>query len=113
MATVPMNNNVLIEVVRDHEGVSRVIEDGSLQKGRLVDFAISVYHITASSGLELDSMWTDELGRSMQELIDKSAIVRWEQYAEGGQTFVDNGKTYALVPWWRLISFEVTGDEET
>jgi len=100
----PLNNNVLIEVVREDDGVSRTDENESLRKGKVVELAFSVYHITASSFGEFDYGVLENL----QSKLSVGTIVRWEEFAEGGQTFEEDGKTYALIPWWRLISYEET-----
>jgi hypothetical protein len=117
--TKPLNNNVLIEVVREDDGVSRTDENEVLREGIVIDFSIDQYHITASAAIRFDkdyiaskteeaaSLSGKKLPRDFQSyLIGKK--VRWEQYAEGGQTFEENGKTYAIIPWWRLISYEDT-----
>lgn len=104
MRTKPLLNNALIEVLRDDDGVMRTDENESLKYGRMIDVSVSGIHLTASSGLELgDSMFTSA-HELYHGLIGK--IVRWEEFAEGGQTFKEDGKTFALIPWWRLISFE-------
>lgn len=109
MRTKPANNNVLIEVMRDDDGVSRTDENETMKHGRLVDFRVSSYHLTASAAIELSSMFWQEKTDELEDMVDK--IVRWEEYAEGGQTFEKDGKTYALIPWWRLIGFEETNKE--
>lgn len=104
MATIPLNNNVLIEVVRDYDSVSRMDDNEILQQGVLRDFSIGKYHLTASAAIEFTPEFCDGLKQKLTDML--GATVRWEQYAEGGQTFVEDGKTYALIPWWRLISYE-------
>lgn len=98
----PLNNNVLIEVLREDSAVSRADDTESLQFGKIISAATSSYHLTASSFGRIDSSYLD--GISL--ILKPGTIVRWEEFAEGGQTFKEDGKTYALVPWWRLISFE-------
>jgi hypothetical protein len=104
MRTKPTVNNALIEVMRDDDGVSRTDETEVMKYGRLVNWSMFEYHITASSGIELSEVFRNRMEIYLNNMIGK--IVRWEEYAEGGQTFEEDGKTYALVPWWRLISFE-------
>ena len=108
MKTVPLNNNVLVEVLRDDDGVSRTDENESLKYGRLADVSLNRYHMTASAFGRLDDDMLKAIRGQMVELKDK--IVRWEEFAEGGQTFEEDGKTYALIPWWRLISYEENED---
>jgi len=107
MKTRPLNNNVLIEVMRDDDGVSRTDESESMKYGRLVAVSVTGVHMTASSFGRFDrdpayEAWSSRIG----------SIVRWEEYAEGGQTFEEDGKTFALIPWWRLIGYEETNKEE-
>lgn len=109
MTTKPLNNNVLIEVQLDNAAVSRTDSNEDKQKGILIDFHVSKHHLTASSGYEIGHNNALDISATLKENIGK--LVRWEQYAEGGQTFVEDGKTYALIPWWRLLS--VTDNEET
>lgn len=104
MKTKPLNNNCLIEVIREDDGVSRTDENESLKKGILIDSRISIYHLTASAGVELSRDFREVVAGLLAKA--KGKEVRWEEFAEGGQTFEENGKTYALIPWWRLISME-------
>lgn len=103
MKTRPLGNNCLIEVIQDYEGVSRNDESESMKYGKLVAFSTSGYHLTASSAFKFDE-WTPANLGWLESLVGK--IVRWEEFAEGGQTFKEDGKTYALIPWWRLIGYE-------
>lgn len=102
--TKPFMNNVLIEVLRDDDGVSRADDNESLQFGKVIEVSFSRFHITASSFGDFD-MSKAEFTQFAQNL-KTGTIVRWEEFAEGGQTFKEDGKTYALIPWWRLISYE-------
>lgn len=102
LKTRPLNNCVLIEILREYEGVSRIDDDEVLKTGRVIAFNSECWHITASSAIVFD----DDTLKCIKALSNdiEGKIVRWEQYAEGGQTFEEGGKTYALIPWWRLIS---------
>lgn len=104
MTTKPLNNNVLVEVLRDDDGVSRTDANESMKYGRLVDYSVSNNHLTASAALEFSSLDKTIYIEQLKNLV--GSIVRWEEYAEGGQTFEEDGKTYALIPWWRLIGFK-------
>lgn len=110
MRTKPLNNNVLIEVLRDDDGVSRTDDNESMKYGRLIDYSVSDYHLTASAALLLPLGVTSERKETLDRL--KGSIVRWEEFAEGGQTFEEDGKTYALIPWWRLIGYEEKTDDQ-
>lgn len=102
--TKPLNNNILIEVLRTDSDVSVADDNARLQFGKIVDVSTSQHHITASSFGVFDKEFLDAVRAALT--IDK--VVRWEEFAEGGQTFKEDGKTYALIPWWRLISYEET-----
>lgn len=100
--TRPLNNNVLIEVLRNDSDVAVADDNASLQFGKVVSTAFSTYHVTASSFGEVDINYI----HSAKKVLNPGVVVRWEEFAEGGQTFKEDGKTYALIPWWRLISYE-------
>lgn len=102
--TKPLLNNALIEVMRKDDLVARADENESLRFGRLIDVSVSGIHLTASSGFELRPDMYAETYEVYNNL--KGKIVRWEEFAEGGQTFKEDGKTYALIPWWRIIGYE-------
>lgn len=103
LKTRPLGNNVLIEVQREYDGVSRADENESLKVGRVVNYRVFGYHLTASAAIKFEDGFAKEMAMQLDELIGE--LVRWEEFAEGGQTFTEDGKLYALVPWWRLISF--------
>lgn len=104
LKTKPLNNNVLIEVQREYDGVSRADENESMSYGIVRDWSINRYHITASAAIAFENDDFDMMLGNLADLNGK--VVRWEEFAEGGQTFVEDGKTYALIPWWRLIGYE-------
>lgn len=100
--TKSLNNNVLIEVTKEYASVSRSDENETLKSGIVISYSLSPVHLTASSGLILDVQTITTLGHTLDDLIGKT--VRWEEFAEGGQTFDEDGKTYASLPFWRLIT---------
>lgn len=104
MNTKPFNNNVLIEIIREDDGVSRTDENETKNRGKLLDYSIASHHLTASSALEFSSIFISDQKVLLDKCIGK--IVRWEEFAEGGQTFEENGKNYALIPFWRIIAVE-------
>lgn len=106
MKTIPFGNNLLIEVVRDDDGVSRTDENENRQRGIVRDYSCMAYHLTASAAIEFRSGFFEDMVAHLKALKKNDAIVIWEQLAEAGQTFEEDGKTYALVPWWRIIGYE-------
>ena len=100
----PLNNTCLIEIIRDNDGVSRFDEGESKNKGKLVSVSVNLYHLTASSAIRFDDDFLTEMYALLTSMNGK--IVRWEEYAEQGQIFEEDGKQYALIPWWRLIGVE-------
>lgn len=101
MKTQPLNNNCLVEVIKEYDGVSRADENEDKSYGKLISYSVMPHHVTASSFGKFSQEHMDYIISRLNDA--KNKTVRWEQYAEGGQTFVEDGKTYALVPWWRLI----------
>lgn len=105
MKSKPINNNVLVEITREYAGVSRPDGlDEPHNTGILLDFSINRYHLTASAALMFDEAFISQLTTTLEGLRGKT--VRWEELAEAGQTFNEDGKEYAVIPWWRLISAE-------
>lgn len=104
--TLPLVNNVLIEVQREDDNVSRAEQNESMKYGILRDYHVEPYHLTASAAIQFDNNYLAGLQSELRDLVGK--VVRWEEFAEGGQTFEEDGKTYALIPFWRLIGYEET-----
>jgi hypothetical protein len=104
----PLNNNALVEIIKEHAGVARAGSGESPNRGRLVEVTVSGYHLTASAGFEMDA-------HALKEYWDKHTgkIVRWEEYADSGQKFTEDGKEYALIPWWRITAFEEDNESQT
>lgn len=101
---VPFGNNLLIEVIRDDDGVSRADADENKQRGIVREYSCMKYHLTASAATELHSAFFEDMVALLESM--KGKEVRWEQFAESGQLIERDGKTFALVPWWRIISYE-------
>lgn len=99
----PVNNNLLVEVLRDDD-IARAGEGEAWQRGRILDASFDNLHITASAGY--DTGVCSEI-EERSELYALDNIVRWQEYAADGQTFEEDGKLYALVPWWRVTAVEV------
>lgn len=94
----PLNNNCLIEVIDEYEGVIRNTDQENVQKGVLCSFRFEPYHLTASTGFRIEDMI------DMKKLDGKT--VYWQEYADAGSKFEIDGKKYVLVPFYRLIGFE-------
>lgn len=107
----PLNNNVLVEILDKHSKVSRSTTGESQKKGKIINFAISSYHLTASAAILLDDGFRTDLYNMLGESVDRGDTVYWEEFANEGQTFTHEGKSYAFVAWWRLTGYELP--EET
>lgn len=107
----PLNNNVLVEILDKHSKVSRSTSGESQKKGKIIDFVIGFYHLTASAGVHLDDGFRTDLYNMLGESVDRGDTVYWEEFANEGQTFTHEGKQYAFVAWWRLTGVEAA--EET
>lgn len=100
--TKPFNNNVLIEVTKEYASVSRSDENETLKSGVVISYSLSPVHLTASSSIIFGDGTIEKLTKMLDAIVGKT--VRWEEFAEGGQTFDEDGKTYASLPFWRLIT---------
>lgn len=99
----PLNNNVLVEILDEYEGLYRDDSGESIQKGKVISVNIFRYHLTASSAMEIDS---DGIFRGVKDWGKIGRVVYWQEFADSGQKFEHEGKKYALVPWWRLTAVE-------
>jgi hypothetical protein len=98
----PLNNNCLVEIIDDNDGLYSGTADENVQKGVLRDFYLIDDHITASAGYQI--CHTAKYKDKLADLIGK--VVYWQEYADAGSKFEIDGKQYALVPFYRLIGFE-------
>lgn len=98
----PLFGNCLIELVDDYAGVIRSDANERVQKGYLRDAFIMDEHLTTSTGHTITHI--DEWGSQINGLVGK--LVYYQEYADSGAVFEQDGKKWALVPWWRLIGFE-------
>ena len=102
----PLNNNVLVEVITEYGDIIRNDENERMQRGRIIAGNVTDYHLTASSAIALSVQFQEEIRERFNNAIEMGSVVRWQEYADSGQTFEEDGKKYALIPWWRLISIE-------
>lgn len=100
----PLNNNCLIEVIKEYENVSRFDENDPLKTegsnlGIIKAINITPRHLTVASAgkIELD----DEQLAEMKAMVGQT--VRWEDLSETAK-FDQDDKQFVLVPWWRLTS---------
>jgi hypothetical protein len=99
----PLNNNVLVEIIDPYHGVARNGTGESHKEGRIIDFAIAKYHITASAAICFGDDFIESKSQELAGYSKNGSLVLWEEFANEGQELKKNGKTYALIPWWRLI----------
>lgn len=102
MAIRPLNNQVLIELVDEYDGILRNTEDEQVQKGVVIEAGLNRHHLTASVGYDLGG--TEDADAMMDFLRGK--LVYWEEYSDTGKKFEFEGKRYSLVPYYRLIGYE-------
>ena len=100
----PLFNNVLIEVIDEYEGIVRDTSNENVQKGKVISYQIMVDHLTASTGHTMNPNDVKEYSDQLKALTGK--IVYWQEYADSGSKFEQDGKRYVLVPFYRLIGFE-------
>ena len=101
----PLNNNVLVEIIDEYDGIIRDSQNEQVQKGVVVAYALSPLHMTASTGFDVRAAVSmTELAKSVDELVGKT--VYWEEYSDTGKKFEQDGKRYSLIPFYRLIGFE-------
>lgn len=100
----PLNNNCLIEVIDDYAGVIRNTDNENVQKGVLRDYAFTPFHLTASTGFDLQQYAKADVQDFYRN--NKGKTVYWQEYADAGSKFEVDGKKYVLVPFYRLIGFE-------
>jgi hypothetical protein len=118
----PLGNNVLVEIINEYGNVAG--SGGSQKKGKLIDFNVTAYHLTASAGIEFTPSFTEEMSSILSTAVKKQATVYWEEFANEGQQFTwddvvvdaDGGetrvqKTYAFIAWWRLTGIEYPKEE--
>lgn len=98
----PLNNSCLVEIIDDNEGLYAGNNDENVQKGVLLEGGLNRYHLTASTGFDLGG--TEDISELMDHLQGKT--VYWQEYADVGSKFEQDGKKYALVPWYRLIGYD-------
>ncbi len=108
----PLGNNVLVEIIQDHSGVSRSGEGESQKRGKLIQANINRYHLTASAALELSEEYMKDRAAELENIMNQGGFVYWEEFANEGQGFTHEGKSYAFVAWWRLTGFELPEEEK-
>lgn len=97
----PLNNHCLIEVLDEYAGIVRDKQNENVQKGVLRDFKLVKDHLTTSTGYFMDP---GEYHTNFTGMLGKT--VYWQEYADAGSKFTVDGKSYVLVPFYRLIGFE-------
>lgn len=100
----PLNNHCKIEIMDDYAGIVRDKADEQTHKGVLRDFALSSQHLTTSTGHAIDLSFIDVMEGELNSWLGK--VVYYGEYADTGQVIKEDGKQYAIVPWYRLIGVE-------
>lgn len=102
----PYTNNALIEVLKADDIVIREDDNELMKYGILRDARVDRFHLTASAAVDLGVEYQTTKAAELAGMIGD--VVKWEEFAEGGQTFKDqdDNKVYALIPWWRIIGYK-------
>jgi hypothetical protein len=106
----PLNNNCLIEVIDEYEGVLRNTADENVQKGVLRNFRLANDHLTTSTGYYIKEEDVQAYYNELTSMLGET--VYWQEYADAGAKFTIEGKQFVLVPFYRLIGFEESNAEE-
>ena len=107
----PLFNKCLIEVLSGSENVYVGDTEQNVQKGILINFQLMGDHLTTSTGYSMGGI--KQYADALNDLTGK--VVYWEQYADSGSILEQEGKKYALVPFYRLIASEeaqINNDQE-
>lgn len=99
----PLNNNCLVELIDDYQGIIRDNQQEQVQKGVLRECLLTSWHLTASAGFDLGPQIMEVKGL-MDKLTGKT--VYWEEYSDTGKKFEVDGKRYSLIPFYRIIGYE-------
>lgn len=97
----PLNNHCLIEVIDENEGLVGATDE-NVQKGILKDFAYSNHHLTTSTGYLINGI--QDINKEILAMRD--TVVYWQEYADSGSKFTQDGKEYVLIPFYRIIGYE-------
>lgn len=98
----PLNNNCLIEIIDEYDGILRNSDEESVQKGVLRAYGLTSDHLTASTGYEISDVKV--YAQELEKKIGKT--VYWQEYADAGSKFTIDGKRYVLISFYRLTGFE-------
>lgn len=101
----PLNNHCLIEVIDENEGLVGATNE-NVQKGTLLNVKFTPFHLTTSTGFEIGEGSVTDI---KDVFIDGKLIgktVYWQEYADSGSKFTQDGKEYVLIPFYRIIGYE-------
>lgn len=101
----PLNNHVLVEIEREYANLARAEDNEDFKQGTVISVSTTNNHITAMTigrlAASLDEL--HQLNVELDYLVGKKVV--WSVGAEAGATIAVGEKTYALVPFWRLIAY--------
>lgn len=98
----PLNNNVLVELIDEYDGIIHDNQQEQVQKGVLRDYTLMKDHLTASAGYGIMAM--KDYAELLNSMLGKT--VYWEEYSDTGKKFEQDGKRYSLIPFYRIIGYE-------
>lgn len=100
MALKPLNDNVLVELINDNNGLSLGTDaTDSIQKGLVVEIPRTSF-ISTQSWVITDNRAIDSI------MLLEGKTVFWRQYSEKEATFDVDNKTYALIRITDLVAVE-------
>lgn len=88
----------------DYAGIVRNTTEEQTQKGILRSFNITTQHLTTSTGHDIPENFISAIDQKLASWVGK--VVYYGEYADTGQVIKEDGKEYAIVPWYRLIGVE-------
>lgn len=100
----PFGNYAKIEVTDEYKGLARNNASEIQHQGVLRDFALYEEHLTESGGHRMDKVTMDAYASVLQDLIGKT--VMYQEHADSGRKFTEDGVDYVMVPWYRIYGFD-------
>jgi hypothetical protein len=105
----PFGNYAKIEIIEEYAGIVRNDASEQQHKGILREFDLWPTHLTESGGFGIPHDEITVLSDDLTELIGQT--VYYQEYADSGRKFEEDGKKYVMVPWYRIYGYEAKGEK--